>query len=958
MSTFSLYANKQPVAFYVDKCAEAGVKKVVGKVCRDYNAVFGTDVTVTEIESAASIKAPAVVIGNAANSPIIGELSKSGRADVSKFEGCYEVFSYTFTEGLLVIAGCDKLGAIYGAFELSNRMGVSPMVYWGDSVVPNLNELFLECENFTSRVPSVRYRGLFINDEWPCFGNWCMDHFDGVNAKMYDNVFELLLRLKGNYLWPAMWASNFAIDGPGLASWELADEYGIYVGNSHHEPCLRAGAEYGMMRGKDSPYGDAWSFISNPEGIERFWKDGLERGAHLSNVCTVGMRGENDSTILGEDATLKDNIDLLKSVITCQKRLIHETEERIGHKLPLMLALYKEVEPYYYGDANTEGLKHWKELDDVILMLCEDNFGYMRTLPDDEMRNHPAGFGMYYHVDYHGDPISYEWVNSTPLTKIWEQMSQAYDYNVRQLWILNVGDLKHNEFPLSYFLNLAYDFDKWGTKAPNTTADYTHQALTLHFGNTLSDDYISDIQKICEDYIRLNGMRRPEALNPSIYHPLHFNEAKIMNAKASELENRTKEMLTKLSGNTKAYNAFYSLIGFQALASTNLIKMHTYAGLNNAYAYQGRKSANIYSDYVAECIERDKLLAEQWSEFANGKWTGMEKAAHVGFTCWNEDGCRFPIRMNVEPCNHPRMEIVRTDSERVYRKVYGRPMEIVINDFEFEGIEKVSLTMLNTGIGKYDYTIKCLDEKTPDWVSWSQTFGSVEDEQEIFVNVERSALAPEKSMAHFRITDNDTIVDVTISAKCIASDVMASVPSKTVFEGPFGAVVNAVDYTDAYIPEGLELTVLADYGIYKDAIKFYPTIDRISKDEPYVSYSIFTNHAGEFNAEFVFAPTSPLSQANVLRFGYSVNNSDVKYENTVPDGYRSGNGRDFTWAEGAMTHRRVIGQKISLQSGVNTIRLCLPDPGLVPLRIRVTDVNVKVPDSYFGPGTDTCFHVK
>jgi hypothetical protein len=182
---------------------------------------------------------------------------------------------------------------------------------------------------------------------------------------MYENVFELLLRMKGNYLWPAMWSSSFACDGPGLASAELADEYGVVIGLSHHEPCLRHGEEYSRLRGPQSIYGDAWDFRTNREGITRFWRDGLKRNGHLENVITVGMRGERDSKLLGENSTLADNIELLRSVFETQNTLIREEVDPNLDNVPRMFALYKEVEPYFYGDGETKGLMGSDELDGV-----------------------------------------------------------------------------------------------------------------------------------------------------------------------------------------------------------------------------------------------------------------------------------------------------------------------------------------------------------------------------------------------------------------------------------------------------------------------------------------------------------------------------------------------------------------------------------------------------------------
>lgn len=287
--------------------------------------------------------------------------------------------------------------------------------------------------------------------------------------------------MKGNYLWPAMWTGRFAVDGPGLLSADLADELGVVMGMSHHEPCLRHGEEYKYLRGKDSIYGDAWDFRSNREGITRFWEDGLKRNGMYENVITVGMRGEFDSTILGENATLQDNIDLLRDVLVCQNQLIKKYVNEDLDKVPRMLALYKEVEPFFYGDENSVGLIGSEELEGVTLMLCDDNHGNLRTLPDDSMRNHKGGYGMYYHFDYHGSPVSYEWVNSSSLHKTWEQMTNAYEFGIRDLWIVNVGDIFSTEFPLSFFMSMAYDYDKWGISNINSAADYTKYFVNTNF---------------------------------------------------------------------------------------------------------------------------------------------------------------------------------------------------------------------------------------------------------------------------------------------------------------------------------------------------------------------------------------------------------------------------------------------------------------------------------------------
>lgn len=946
---YILSDQNKGIDFLVDVNAFPGVKRVAGKVVDDFNEITGHGVSLNEV-SELPTASRAVFIATYGKSEILDKLEKAGLINTAKLADKTEVYAdYIVTvpgkvDCLLVIAGSDKLGTIYGAFDLSEKMGVSPLKYWADACLPRKKDLAVEIENgFVSREPSVRYRGLFINDEWPCYGNWTVDHFGGFTAEMYDHVYELLLRLKGNYIWPAMWSSSFAWDGPGLKSYELADEYGIYVGNSHHEPCLRAGEEYRQVRGKDSVYGDAWNFHTNTEGITRFWRDSMMERGGFNSVVTVGMRGEADSTILGKDATLKDNIDLIKKVFVAQKQIIAEAEEKFNKKFPKMLALYKEVEPFYYGDETTEGLCDWDELDDVIMMLCEDNYGYTRTLPDDKMRSHKGGFGMYYHVDYHGSPISYEWINSTPLTKMWEQMSQAYDFGVDKLWILNTGDLKHNEFPLTYFLNLAYDFDKWGTSAPNNTFGYTKDFMKLHFGGALSDAEAEEAAWILTETVRLLSYRRPEALNSTIYNPVHFGEADRMLARVDELEKRTEAFISDKSEEVKS--AWYSLTGFQTENAINIIRMHIYAGKNALLALQGRKTANDMAKLVTDTIATDKAYKKEWADYKDGKWKGMEMEAHVGFIKWNDDGARYPLRTTVEPFDKPRMFVLRSDEEPVYDKVYGGPMEINVDDFTYEGVTKVSLDICNTGIGTISYEIQ---GNVPEWLIIDKYSATIENDDRVTLTCLRDKLKVETETVVLTITDKDTRVNVKVSACRTPDELLAGLPANTVLEGPSGFVVNSINYAAKHEPAGTSFVVLEDYGVYGSAVKAYPDTRYFDRgSEPSLTYKMYAKTPGKYTLETIFAPTSPQTREVKLGFGVAVNGGAANYMNTVPKGYRSGEASDPVWAEGALTHRRVLKQEIEIKEGINDITILLPDPGLVLLRVNA--YAVKPLDSYFGP---------
>lgn len=588
----------------------------------------------------------------------------------------------TLRERLLVIVGSDKRGTIYGLFHLSEIFGVSPFVNWCHVMPVHRDEVRLSTDMACiAKEPSVEYRGFFINDEWPAFGTWSEHHFGGPNAKAYEPIFELLLRLKGNYLWPAMWSARFEDDGPGLLNAELADEYGVIMGMSHHEPCLRQGEEYKYLRGKDSIYGDAWNFKTNREGIIRFWEDGLKRSGKFENVITVGMRGEADTAIMGKGATLADNIELLRDVLRTQRKLIRENVNEDLSKVPRMIALYKEVEAFFYGDETTQGLIGSKELYDVILMLCDDNYGNLRTLPTEEMRKHPGGYGMYYHFDYHGWPTSYEWINSSYLPKIWEQMTQAYDFGVQKLWIVNVGDIATQEFPLSFFMDLAYDFERWGTTAPNTTDAYTRLWVKRQFGR-LSEVQQAQIADILTDYTRMIHKCRPEALRPETYHAANYREGSRVLAEVGRVMQTAQDLYDELECDApEILPAYVALVWYPAMGTMNVLKLQLLSGVNHYLAEIGALSANDYAKEAKACLDADQKIIEQYHRSDDARWYGMGLSQHIGFTNWNEDECKNPLLMQVLPLQKPT--IIATVDGTV-QHVEGSPwlnQRMTISDF-------------------------------------------------------------------------------------------------------------------------------------------------------------------------------------------------------------------------------------------------------------------------------------
>ena len=967
MATLEISKNKGLYFVIPEECG-TGVKKVAGKVAKD---VEGTLSFCPEICETA-VPAKQAVIAVTAGSGKLAETLCSKISKLGQVEGKRESYAFIVAENpvegiesALVIYGSDKLGTIYGLFHLSELLGVTAMVDWGDCQYVKQDSLILKEENsFVSKEPSVKYRGFFINDEWPCCGNWATSHFGSFNAKMYDHIFEYLLRMKGNYLWPAMWAENFMLDGPDLESMKLADEYGIYIGMSHHEPCMRSGAEYSKVRGPKSPYGDAWSYVTNKEGILRFWEDGVKRSIGHNVFPTVGMRGENDSKMLGEDSLISDNVRLLKEIITKQREMIHEHLETDGKKVPQLFAVYKEVEDYYFGGGSEEGLRGFKELEDVTLLLCEDNWGNMRALPEAFERNHRGGFGMYFHLDYHGDPVSYEWVSSTELSKIWEQMTEAYEYGVRELWIVNVGDVKFQEFPLNYFMDLAYDFEKWGSLAPNSTKEYTKAWIESVFGSYTSKEEREEIQEVLEGYLKINALRKPESLNDTVYHPAHYLECEKLLSFCGKLEEKN-ERLWKILEERGMGDAYFSMIYFSAEASFNLLKMHLYSGKNHLYASQGKAVANEYDKLVEACIEKDEALKTQMAEFKEGKWAGMELASHIGFTNWNDEDWRYPVRHIIRLPKKPRLVVTRADKTQHYTNQYF-PITLVIDDFVVSSSKKAKIQIANGGQGSVKWKIQEGARKVGldgiahesgegsrcEWLEFSQISGetALQDEVEISLKEENLPLGEEVSCS-FEIKTETEFVPVLV--KALQKDTSALPEGAFLAEhGMF--VIDAVHYADKqaglYEGEAVEFEELYDFGKYQSGIKAFPVTSSFDSKEnaPSVTYELYSEEEKDCFLNLYTSPANPLIYGGKLSVEVSVNEGAGKLVEFTKAGYKGGEPGCIPWEQAVLNQEHVGSTEISLKKGLNKITVFAREAGMVLERLVVYPKDIERAVSYLG----------
>jgi len=632
-----------------------GIHIALNTLASDIEMICGMRPNVTL--DAQNINGISVIAGSIGKSPIIDTLIEEGKLNVSNIKGKWEsyiiqIITNENQQPQLVIAGSDKRGTIYGIYKISECIGISPWVYWADSIPAKKEHIELPMDlNITGKEPSVKYRGFFLNDEAPSLSGWMSKHFSkltepratqGCGSEFYAKVFELLLRLKGNYFWPVMWNNSFHTDDPKNS--KLADDMGIVMGTSHHEHMTCADKEWNW-------HGEgAWNYHSNRDNIYKFWEQGMTKRKDYEAIVTLGMRGQADTSILGPNATLKDNMHLMQSVLTDQRKIVTDVHGR-ADAVPQMIALYKEVEDFYYGDDSGK----LDVPDDVTLMLCDDNFGHLRTLPTEKMRKRRGGFGMYYHFDYRGGPISYEWINQTPLCKVWHNMTMAYEAGIREVWIVNVGDLKPMELPLDYFLNLAYDYDRWS--APNITDDFMYAFAAREFGGDVADDAL----EVLKGYTKILGSRKAEVVHaqPSTFSLFHDDEANWILDQFKYYVHKAESVYAKLDDAKKA--TFYQLALYPTRAAMHVYAAQIYAAWSLYFAEKGDRLANDYAQMARDAFHANAKDTEYFNtELSGGKWDGIMRQNHMGYTTW--DG----PKTHVVPNDMPPLGITTGDSNMAH----------------------------------------------------------------------------------------------------------------------------------------------------------------------------------------------------------------------------------------------------------------------------------------------------
>ncbi|MFD2325438.1 glycosyl hydrolase 115 family protein [Mucilaginibacter galii] len=839
-TSFPIKVGSKTASIVVDPDDWKGVIGAANDLGDDVRKVTGVPSIVVKSQQ---LSKGNIVVGTIGKSKLIDGLIASGKINVSTVKGKWESFIIQTVGDNLVIAGSDKRGTIYGIYDVSEKIGVSPWYWWADAPVKKSNALYIKAGKYIQASPKVKYRGIFINDESPSFSGWAKANFGGINSKAYVHMFELLLRLKANYLWPAMWGNAFNEDDP--MSPVLADEYGIVMGTSHHEPMMRSQKEY-TKRQKEI---GAWDYTTNAENLKKFWTEGLERNKSYDNLITMGMRGDGDVAMgKGDD---KENIQTLRNVVSDQREIIRKVYGKDPAEVPQLWAIFTEVQRYYDAGMNVP--------DDVTLLFCDNNWGYIRrTGPAKELKR-KGGLGMYYHIDMNGGPWNDRWINTTTVPKLREQLSLAYNTGIDRIWIVNVGDLKPKEVPIDFIMRYAWDPN---AISADQTDDYMRNWATGIFGK----EHASEIADIVSKYSKYNLIRKPEVQDPRIFSFVNYNEADKVLKKWKELTNQAEALEKKMPNDAK--DAYYQLVLYPAKASAGVAEIYLAAGRNNLYAKQGRISANDQANRARELFELDKQLSERYNKLVDGnKWQNMMSDVHIGYRQWSmprENS--LPTMTEVTPLSSPAIGVAVEGSTNAWPNA---EVQAELPQFDVLDKQQYFIDVFNRGTGMIAFTAK------PDkpWIKVSASGGHTAKEQRLYVTIDWKAAPEGKNSGNVEISQGDTKILVAVNM-LKANAPLAKVPFYGGFSGEFS--IPAHKFSANIAGANAKWKVLPNLGRAEACMGISPvTAPSATPDNaPRLEYNVFLGKGGNTKVCLGILPTQDINPSRGLRIAVSIDGGE------------------------------------------------------------------------------------
>lgn len=883
---FALIASGHPVQVVTDAHDDAAVLRVADDLRSDLGKVGG--------EKAGS-GSQAIILGTIGQDAQIDALIASGKLDVRGVKGKWEAYVEQVVEhpapGIdraLVIAGADRRGTIYGAYDISRRAGVSPWAWWADVPVRKQADLFVLPGRRTD-APVVKYRSIFFNDEDPSLKGWATATYGGFNHKFYGQVFELILRLKGNMIWPAMWGKAFYDDDPENSP--TAQKYGIVIGTSHHEPLMRAHVEWARY-GK----GD-WDYTTNAPFLRQFWKTGLARGAGSEHLVTIGMRGDGDKPMTQGTA-----IPLLEKIVADQRQIIQEVTGKPAPETPQVWALYKEVQDYY-----DQGMR---VPDDVTLLFSDDNWGDLRRLPQIGAKPRTGGYGIYYHFDYVGGPRNYKWIDTTEIARVWEQMRLADTYGANRLWVVNVGDLKPYEAATDFFFDLA-----WNPKA--MTVDRLNSWHRNWAIEQFGPAHGAAIGDMIDKTTLLAARRKFELRDPDTWSVTRDRESERVLADYAALDREAHATAAQLPADTQ--DAYYQLVLHPIEAGYNLERLYNATALNRLHAAQGRADANALGEAAKSYFAEDTAISKRYESRAHDKWVHMMDQVHIGYTRWSDPPKDImPALAHVDPVDGAVPGIALEGQAQSLSA--GQTLRI--NRY---GAPSTRFEIFARGTKLVKWTAR----SPAPWVKIANAAGETDASTTVDVSVDWKALPPGESHAVINVSGfgpYDEHVPLTVVNR-------PKPAAGTYVEAGDHVAIEAAHHAASRPVAGVSWTTIQTLGRWGSAVTPLPIHPAAFKPGagPSIDYKITLWQPGPVDLTVLASPSLDVVGKRGLRYAAAIDNEAPQ----VVDLDKSANEPEWAKAVADNMWRGVSHHRVAA-AGAHRVRIWAIDPSVVIQRVVVS----------------------
>ncbi|MQA79197.1 MAG: glycosyl hydrolase [Streptosporangiales bacterium] len=985
---FPLVAGRRAAPLVVGAQDHPGVVRAVDDLRDDVERVTGVRPDVT---GTAPRGRDVVLVGTVGRSPLVDGLVDSGRLDVAGIRGKWETTLLQVVEDplpgvhrALVVAGSDQRGTIYGIYELSRHIGVSPWYWWDDVPPRHRDALHVPAGRRTLGPPAVKYRGFFINDENPALDRWvpgqfgpglAPDHPNGFNSRFFARVFETMLRLRANYLWPAVWGRAFAEDDP--ENHATATRYGVVMGTSHEAPMMRGIEEWNRhavpaVRDEEGnitepgsdPYGGTgeWSFRRNREAIEAYWTDGIERMVRddFEGVVTLGMRGNGDVSLPDGDG-----IDLMREILASERSILGDVSGGDVTEVPQVWTLYKEVQRYW-----DKGLR---APDDVTVVFCDDNWGNMRKLPDQSLPERAGGYGIYYHFDYVGGGRNYKWVDTNLLPNIWDQLHQAYEYGVDRLWVVNVGDLKNNELPLQFFLDYAWEPERWPVER---LGEWEHGYAAENFGH----EHAAEIAEVLHTYAQLQARRKPELLNRRIsldpdkdlatdssavvyddeatpYSLVSYHEIESVTQEWRRLAERARRIGRALPAELQ--DAYYQLVSYQVQATANLYDLRLAEFTNLHYAAQRRAATNHHAAVAEARFDDDQAMSAYYDErLAGGKWKGFQTQPKIGYgdverygpnAPWqqpelNDEALPDEIFPAVRRIRLPRRaELgVAVEGSAAWWPAEEQPAVLpVLSPYRNGPLPYVEV--FNRGSVAFDYRI----ESAERWLTVTPARGRVHRQRRAVVRVDWS-----------RAPKGRTEVPITVHGPGGGTVEVTAVVDRPSLRRPRGFVeadgyvsIDAENHTHAVDAGGVTWTRIPDIGRTGSGMEPFP-VTAASRtpggDGPRLDFTTTLFTTGEVTVWAYLSPRNNVLYTDGLRYAVSFDDAQPQVVDIVAATGSDDTAMNRQWERNTSDNvNRTSTTHTIAEPGVHRLTFWMVDPTVVLQRLVVDTGGLRT--SYLGP---------